>query len=1711
MLRKVGFTFAPLGENKRFVLTNVDFEACDVHQFLAQCEAAHEANRSDPDAAATIIDRASQLWGRQRSLAARYPFIAKSDAFDDVERAYRELRGLLVGVGSTHHVTLEKYVSQHVRRCAKVDPRIRGSSQDVILPLDDVYISLELGLDPVASFLQPANMPSESGQLRNEELTTKDFVSQEELSAIDLVQLTRDRRWSVVLGPPGAGKSTLLQWLALCHARALLANQSRVRVSGERLGMTDTLADLGPARLPILVRVADLAEYLSAEDTANGQPRSLFHYLGRQLLLSEPLSGDQDQHAALLHECIRSGTAIVLIDGLDEIEGRDLRSRIRREIESFVADYITDPVSPDMLRAPGDDDGTSWWQTRSSSPAVHGGNQVVITSRVTGYDEYPLDGRYTLAKIRPLTPEMTRRFCQNWCLAVERFRAQSADASAEMSSTDEEIHLRAAKDAGALNHAITSRPSVARIASNPLLLTVLAMLLKGRDQLPTQRVDVYIEAARALVERRPSEWMLEDVIDILGPLALWLHENRPSGVADLTDVRARVATAMEQRLVDSNVAAHAERFIKAAREASGILVEVAPDRFSFVHLTFQEFLAAKEMTRSLAGFRIQVRRRLHVPRWTEVLLLAVASISKDHPSEIEHVLGDLLDAGSPHESWIRRDLLFVASCLAETPRRSPAMLRRVVNDLLEAGVVAEGSDHPQLAERIRSALRDLYAARPMLVQPHLVDALNDVRLSPFATDVCAQLEIVTLDLVDALDLACRSWNRSPRAVTIRARLATHLRKSGLSVRSCHTPIRELLDDACTTAAQKLKHLNKPLWKVLSNLRDRIDPALHEIVKWLLENTDPGTPTIAGTFVDQVLETCQAAEGADFSSLAALAYELDKNRLTGWLHEAVRAESVDLLSAARFLADLPAALPPPQDLDQWYDTLSGRAVTALLRQSASSGARVAFMRLAWSRVNEATDVRSAALSLLHRLAATGTVELTNHALSGLRSLITSADSAERDLGLVLAARADLSADDKPALIRALTDAAADQSDPLRAVAALKVAHQPNTPLTPATYDELSAALHRDNELWRALARNALTVTRPLSLIDKETIERSMFHSSASRECRDWMSYMLHTSFPTRLHTPSAAHVIHGFTELPQTQPFSPSDDAVRDLIGRIPALPVDLADHVMTAVFGPLVNGQRIAADHDHLWSLTSPELPLSVRLAAAKAAGAQAAITGTVESVLEDLDDAPSEVLLPAVRSCAFWLSRSVHNSALIDRLRQLILNLLRTTPTGDVARQAIGAVVTLDAVKGVSSEEILVWALRRSPTVGQAVQAIFSALSGEEVWLVPRTYSNQSLQLNLAVLAARLGDNPRDMRVLLKNGIEVLTDPLASWARKRAALVATEAAASHHHASFLAQARSLNLTDALQECCEDDNSYTVRVTSRLLLGQLTDDPVHAFQLVQECRDFYSLTESMIARLRGLRRPLPVDNRVVKVVLDDNNGTAVWLAAHLLVHRARFATTTESDDTDAVIEALSDRILRQPTIVQALEVKPGQNLRRALHQLLDEVLIASEVPQTAEINIGQLVTEVMLLASHRQSHAPSSGVRHTDSILTLLAARLRRLRDSGDQRIAGPLNVQDADTANWADLGLPDLLPWESRLLTSIQYDLCQMRVGVAIAAIIGKDGSAEFQRFIDHDDEKGALDWLTKRVPSYRAIVRTEVKAVHAETELCAADIIATLRETND
>ena len=114
---------------------------------------------------------------------------------------------------------------------------------------------------------------------------------------------------------------------------------------------------------------------------------------------------------------------------------------------------------------------------------------------------------------------------------------------------------------------VRSNPSVERMAANPLMLTMLALLSRQIVRLPDRRIELYERYLRILLEnwelartpgareRQPERIDPHKAIRILVPLALWLQTDRP--LDELRELR----TIAERILTEGAVARLGDRLV----------------------------------------------------------------------------------------------------------------------------------------------------------------------------------------------------------------------------------------------------------------------------------------------------------------------------------------------------------------------------------------------------------------------------------------------------------------------------------------------------------------------------------------------------------------------------------------------------------------------------------------------------------------------------------------------------------------------------------------------------------------------------------------------------------------------------------------------------------------------------------------------------------------------------------------------------------------------------------------------------------------------------------------------------------------------------------------------------------------------------------------------------------------------------------------------
>ncbi|MGB5959665.1 MAG: tetratricopeptide repeat protein [Coleofasciculaceae cyanobacterium] len=496
---------------------------------------------------------------------------------------------------------------------------------------------------------------------------------------VDLAQAVRESQYSVILGAPGAGKTTLLKYLALHFATAK-------RDSKEIVFGGAAQEELGKSLLPILFRIADYAERLRKQPDL-----SLLEYLRQfyrqweayfeteetcspaSLLQGGSLSNVGTNIIQLLLEQMRHGNCLMLLDGLDEVFDQESRRQIVEQINQFVEEFSS--------------------------------NKFVITSRIAGYQDVKLSGRFAEFTIEDMGYEQAEQFLHRWCRAIER--AQQPDAS------EEQCQRKGDAEAQAILEAIQANEGVQRLTANPLLLTILALIHRNGSRLPSQRVKLYELAADTLIE----DWQLakdlpdarkvilkkNEVTKLLTPLAYWMHEEKPSGLVTQAEVEENLAAQLAQAndaepdsdLVRQGVV----EFLRKVRETTGLFVEREPGVYGFMHLTFEEYFAARYIAENDQSDILEIiHSHLHEPRWNETILLAFGYYSVHCSTKIDKLINKFFSNLEVYQPTIQggeikvkngssQDAILIWSALPDESTTVGSQSDLRLKDLLFAGQV----------------------------------------------------------------------------------------------------------------------------------------------------------------------------------------------------------------------------------------------------------------------------------------------------------------------------------------------------------------------------------------------------------------------------------------------------------------------------------------------------------------------------------------------------------------------------------------------------------------------------------------------------------------------------------------------------------------------------------------------------------------------------------------------------------------------------------------------------------------------------------------------------------------------------------------------------------------------------------------------------------------------------------------------------------------
>jgi formylglycine-generating enzyme required for sulfatase activity/predicted phosphodiesterase len=413
----------------------------------------------------------------------------------------------------------------------------------------------------------PGAHGSRAGEKREpREASSPQDLRQRDLELHDLLQANPNM---VLVGDPGAGKTTFLRFVALNLAQALLGEEREQ--SMRRIGLT------GEPSFPVVVSLGRFGQFLREHpDTRypDDSPAHLHRYLDFRFKGFD--IGLPEKH---LRRRLRAGGCMLLLDGLDEVPGDAMRKRVGAILDEVVG------------------------EGRER-------NRHLVTCRTRAYQgQAQLGAGFSRYNLVDFGPDEIDAFVTQWSRTLHRV-APGAEGSAAAD--------RAADYRRELLAAIAAHPHVRPLTTNPLMLTILAVVHWSRKKLPEQRADLYDATIEYLLESRQklSAYKNPDRKACLQAIALRMFENR-GGVRKSLG-RAEAAEAV-QGLLKIDLQRGLE-FVEDEELYSGILVSRLEGEVEFWHPTFAEYLAALALALQPVYWD-RIRRHLFEERWSEVVLL----------------------------------------------------------------------------------------------------------------------------------------------------------------------------------------------------------------------------------------------------------------------------------------------------------------------------------------------------------------------------------------------------------------------------------------------------------------------------------------------------------------------------------------------------------------------------------------------------------------------------------------------------------------------------------------------------------------------------------------------------------------------------------------------------------------------------------------------------------------------------------------------------------------------------------------------------------------------------------------------------------------------------------------------------------------------------------------------------------------------------------
>lgn len=363
-------------------------------------------------------------------------------------------------------------------------------------------------------------------------------------NGLDIVKNIKNNRL-FILGKPGAGKTTFLKYVVLQTIQQHLL------------------------KVPIFV---GLKEWFDSS-------LNLMEFIVKQFeICCFP-------DAKLFIETIlKKGEAIVLFDGLDEVNQADAKAyeKLIQTLKDFSNQYFN--------------------------------SQILITCRIASVN-YSFNDYFTYVEVADFTKEQQTAFVDKW------FK-EDDDKKKRFFEGFQQDAQQGLRDLGRI----------------PLLLSLICLNFEETQQFPHRRSEIYDEALNALL----SKWNASKNIhyhNVYKALSLGRKRQLLAKLAATNFEKNQqffkhieLANDVEQFFKQLPPAENTETIeglvvLKAMESQHGLLIERAKDIYAFSHLTFQEYFTARYIIENQR--QINLLEHIEDQRWREVFLLTAEMLSTE--------------------------------------------------------------------------------------------------------------------------------------------------------------------------------------------------------------------------------------------------------------------------------------------------------------------------------------------------------------------------------------------------------------------------------------------------------------------------------------------------------------------------------------------------------------------------------------------------------------------------------------------------------------------------------------------------------------------------------------------------------------------------------------------------------------------------------------------------------------------------------------------------------------------------------------------------------------------------------------------------------------------------------------------------------------------------------------------------------------------------